>query len=64
MKIVFDHLDKFKGWRIDQRSGDERDNVALLKSLVVQQGGCRLSRRVRRGRPRRACRYWGLSGSG
>jgi SAM-dependent methyltransferase len=38
MKIVFDHLDKFQGWRIDERSGDDRDNVALLKSLIVQQG--------------------------
>jgi SAM-dependent methyltransferase len=38
MKVYFEHLDRFQGWRIDERTGDERDNVALLKSLITQHG--------------------------
>jgi hypothetical protein len=36
MKIRFEHLDRFQGWRIDERIGDDRDNVALLKDLVTR----------------------------
>jgi hypothetical protein len=38
MKILFDHLDQFQGWPITERSGDDRNNVAFLKSLILQNG--------------------------